>query len=316
MNKLQLKKTVTDDFAGMRLDQVVSKMLPEHSRSRIQGWIKTGQIKVNEQCLLQRAAVQAGDEILIDVVFETQELNQPEYIPLDIIHADPSILLVNKPAGLVVHPGAGNPNQTLVNALLHYDNNLKLLPRAGIVHRLDKDTSGILLIARNPEAHTFLVDKLQSREIKREYQALVCGLVTAGGTVEGNIGRHPSRRTRMAITSGGKPAITHYRLLKKFKHYTLLQVMLETGRTHQIRVHMASINHALVGDPVYGKNKSLIRGITDETRQAVMKFKRQALHAFELTLPHPDTGKLSTYRAVLPADMHNLIQTLGKYDRN
>ena len=314
-NKLQLKKTVTEEFAGMRLDQVISKMLPEHSRARIQGWIRTGQIRVNEQNLRQRAAVHTGDEIEIDVVFETLQTNQPEHIPLDIIHADSSIILVNKPAGLVVHPGAGNPNQTLVNALLHYDSNLRLLPRAGIVHRLDKDTSGILLVARKPEAHTYLVEKLQARQIKREYQALVCGLVTAGGTVEGNIGRHPTRRTRMAITASGKPATTHYRLLKKFKHYTLLQVVLETGRTHQIRVHMASINHPLIGDPIYGKNKSLLKGINEETRQEVTCFKRQALHAYALTLAHPETDTLCTYTAELPADMHKLIETLAEHDR-
>lgn len=315
MDKLELNTTITDEHAGLRLDQVLSRILPQHSRSRIQSWIKSGMVTVNEREPRQRDTVQTGDVINLNVRFEAMDENQAEAIPLNIVYEDDDIILINKPAGLVVHPGAGNAVHTLVNALLHHDSKLNRLPRAGIVHRLDKDTTGIMLIARTPEAHTFLVDKLQSRHIKREYQALVCGVMTAGGQIETGIGRHPAKRTRMAVSDSGKHALTHYRLLEKFQHYTLLRVILETGRTHQIRVHMSHIKHAVVGDPVYGRNKSMLKGITEPVRDAVSNFKRQALHAWQLQLPHPRTGQMLEHQAPVPDDMQALIAILSEHDR-
>ncbi len=315
MDKLERTITIAETHAGQRLDQVLSKLMPEHSRSRIQGWIKAGMITMNDKQARPRDPVEVGSIVKLDVSFSIVSENEPEAMPLDIVHEDDAIILINKPANLVVHPGAGNPTHTLVNALLHHDNKLNQVPRAGIVHRLDKDTTGIMLVARTPQAHTYLVDKLQAREIKREYQALVCGTITAGGSIETDIGRHPTRRTRMAVVNSGKHAVTHYRLLEKFEHYTLLRVMLETGRTHQIRVHMAHIKHPVVGDPVYGKNKSILKGVTEPVREAISGFKRQALHAWQLQLPHPASGEPVTYSAPLPTDLQALVSLLSEHDR-
>ncbi len=315
MDKLELTITIAETHAGHRLDQVLSKLMPEHSRSRIQDWIKSGMVTMNDRQPRPRDAVEVGDIVKLDVSFAVVSENEPEAMPLDIVHEDDEVILISKPANLVVHPGAGNPTHTLVNALLHHDSKLNQLPRAGIVHRLDKDTTGIMLVARTPQAHTFLVNKLQAREIKREYQALVCGTITAGGSIETAIGRHPTRRTRMAVVNSGKHAVTHYRLLEKFEHYTLLRVMLETGRTHQIRVHMAHIKHPIVGDPVYGKNKSILKGITEPVREAVSGFKRQALHAWQLQFPHPATGQPVAYSASLPTDLQTLVSLLSEHDR-
>ncbi len=314
MSKIEFKTPVPDEFAGKRLDHVLARLIPEHSRSRIQSWIKEGKITVNNQNLRQRDIVSPGDIIQACVEFDDIEEYAPEDIPLDIVYEDDALILINKPAGLVVHPGAGNPSHTLINALLNFDENLKLLPRAGIIHRLDKDTTGIMVIARTLSAHTFLVDKLQNRQIKREYQAIVCGQVTAGSTIETNIGRHPSNRIKMAVTNNGKQAVTHFRIIKKFNHYTHLKVNLETGRTHQIRVHMSYIKHPIVGDPVYGRNHSIVKGVDPILRDKIKVFERQALHAHILELPHPVTNKEKRFEAELPSDMKQLIADLEAYD--
>ena len=314
MSKIELKTPVPDELAGKRLDQIMTVLIPEHSRSRIQSWIKEGMITVNDNKIRQRDTVNLGDIIQANIEFNEIDEYEPEDIPLDIIYEDDALIVINKPAGLIVHPGAGNPNHTLVNALLNYDNNLKILPRAGIIHRLDKDTTGIMVIARTLAAHTFLVDKLQKRDIKREYQTIVCGQITAGSTVETNIGRHPTNRTKMAVTNNGKHAVTHFRIIKKFEHYTHLKVNLETGRTHQIRVHMAHIKHPVVGDPVYGKNHSIVKGIDTNLRDKIKNFKRQALHAHILEFPHPVTNDIKRFEAELPDDIKQLIVDLETYD--
>jgi 23S rRNA pseudouridine1911/1915/1917 synthase len=314
MSKFQLQITVPEELAGKRLDQALATLCPEHSRSRIQSWIKSGEVSVNESNYRQRDEVNFGDTIKIDAELQCVDSNEPEDIELDIIYEDRAIIIINKPAGLVVHPGAGNPNHTLVNALLNFDKTLETIPRAGIIHRLDKETTGIMVVARTLESHTFLVSELQERNIKREYQAIVCGQIISGGTIENNMGRHPVHRTKMAVTHSGKIATTHYKIIKKFQHYTHLHVQLETGRTHQIRVHMSHIKHPIVGDPVYGNNKSIKKGVDSALRDIIVNFKRQALHAFSLELPHPSSDERMKFTAELPDDINALIEALNKYD--
>ncbi len=314
MSKLQLQTIVPGELAGKRLDQALSKLCPEHSRSRIQSWIKSGDVRVNNLSFKQRDQVNFGDVIEINTELNSVDKYQAEAIELNIIHEDDAIIIINKPTGLVVHPGAGNPNHTLLNALLNFDDSLDTIPRAGIIHRLDKETTGIMVIARTLEAHTYLVDKLQKREIKREYQAIVCGQLIAGGSIENRMGRHPVHRVKMAVTNSGKTATTHYRVLKKFQHYTHLLVQLETGRTHQIRVHMSHIRHPIVGDPVYGNNNSIRKGVNSSLRDVIKNFKRQALHAYNLELPHPATGNKIKFHAELPSDMNLLIEALNTHD--
>ncbi len=314
MSKFQLQVTVPNELAGKRLDQALSKLCPEHSRSRIQSWIKSDKVSVNNLNYKQKDEVDVGDVIKIDAEINSDDKHLAETIDLDIIHEDDAIIIINKPAGLVVHPGAGNPNHTLVNALLSFDKNLDIIPRAGIVHRLDKETTGIMVVARTLESHTFLVNRLQERNIKREYQAVICGQLVAGGSIENKMGRHPVHRTKMAVTNSGKTATTHYRVMKKFQHYTHLHVQLETGRTHQIRVHMSHIKHPIVGDPVYGNNNSIKKGVDPALRDIIKNFKRQALHAFSLELPHPVTGEKMKFTAELPEDINLLIEALNKYD--
>ncbi len=302
---------ITVEQAGRRLDQAIAALLPQHSRSRLQNWIRCGQLRVNGQQTRPRAVVQAGDRIDIDDQVESVQTDaQPEFIPLQVVHEDEAILVLNKPAGLVVHPGAGNPRGTLLNALLHHDAGLASVARAGIVQRLDKDTSGVMVVARTPEAHTWLVAQLTRRKVRREYRALVSGVITAGGTIDAALGRHTSDRKRMAITPGGRNAVTHYRVLERFKAHTYLRVMLETGRTHQIRVHLAHIRHPVVGDPVYGRRRMIPGGVTAEVRVAIMAFPRQALHASELALVHPVSRKELQWSVPLPADMQMLLDLL------
>jgi 23S rRNA pseudouridine1911/1915/1917 synthase len=315
MSKLQLQTTIPKELAGKRLDQALSQLYPEHSRSRIQSWIKSGDVSVNNINYKQRDEVHSGDVIEIDTEINSIEKHEAEDIDLNIIHEDEAIIIINKPTGLVVHPGAGNPNHTLVNALLNFDANLDMIPRAGIVHRLDKETTGVMVVARTLESHTFLVKQLQERNIKREYQAIVCGQLVAGGSIENKMGRHPANRIKMTVTNSGKTAITHYRVIKKFQHYTHLDVQLETGRTHQIRVHMSHIKHPIVGDPVYGNNNSIRKGVDSSLRDIIKNFKRQALHAYSLELPHPFTDKRMKFNAELPEDINTLISALEKYDQ-
>ncbi len=314
MSKFQLQISVPEELDGKRLDQALAKLCPGHSRSRIQTWIKSGDVTVNKSNYRQRDEVNFGDIIKVDAKTQSVESYEAEAIELDIIYSDKSIIIINKPVGLVVHPGAGNPNHTLVNALLNFDASLEAIPRAGIIHRLDKDTTGVMVVARTLESHTFLVDQLQQRNIKREYQAIVCGILISGGSIENKMGRHPVHRTKMAVTNAGKVATTHYKILKKYEHYTHLHVQLETGRTHQIRVHMSHIKHPIVGYPVYGNNKSIKKGVNPSLREIIKNFNRQALHAFSLELPHPASKESIKFTAELPDDMNVLIEALNQYD--
>ncbi len=297
-------------MAGSRLDQALAQLFPQYSRSRLQQWIKQGAVKVDHAVLRPRDAVHGGEDIELDVELEAAPEVRAEAIALDIVFEDEQILVVNKPPGLVVHPAAGNWEGTLQNALLHHCPELAVLPRSGIVHRLDKDTSGLMVVAKTLEAHKQLIDQLQARTVNREYLALVQGRVIAGGTVEGNIGRHPVDRKRMAVVAGGKPAVTHYRVAERFRHHTLLRVKLETGRTHQIRVHMAHIRHPILGDPVYGGRLRLPAGASEAFQETLRRFKRQALHAASLGLRHPATGEVLEWEAPLPEDMARLIGAL------
>ena len=314
MRKIQLEIVIPEKFEGKRLDLALSKLFPEHSRSRIQSWIKAGEVEVNNSKYKQRNVVNSGDIIKINTTLKSIDKHQAEHIGLDVIHEDKAIIILNKPAGLVVHPGAGNQKHTLVNALLHFDEKLDVLPRAGIIHRLDKDTTGIMIVARTIESYTYLVNELQKRNIKRNYKAIICGQLVAGGVIENKIGRHPVHRTKMAVTDKGKLATTHYRIIKKFQHYTYLDIQLGTGRTHQIRVHMNNEKHPIIGDPLYGKNTFIKKGINASLREFIKNFKRQALHAYNIEFTHPVSKKIISLNAELPDDMNNLIKILEMYD--
>ena len=306
----QIISTVPADMDGQRLDQALATLYPEYSRSQIQKWIKAGHIRVDDKILKPKDRLTGGEEILIETVLEVQTDFAAEDIPLDIVYEDDDILVLNKPADLVVHPAAGNWSGTLVNALLHYKPTLEMLPRAGIVHRLDKDTTGLMVVAKTLIAHTSLVEQLQARDVSREYLALVHGNVVAGSTIEANIGRHPVDRKRQAVTEGGKEAITHYRIEERFPHHTLLRVSLETGRTHQIRVHLSWKHMPIVGDQVYGGRPRVPAGASESVRQAVQQFPRQALHATRLGLHHPVSGDYLQWEIAVPADMAALLDTL------
>jgi 23S rRNA pseudouridine1911/1915/1917 synthase len=306
-----LTARVPEELAGMRLDQCLAEMFPDYSRSKLQTWIKAGRVKVDGVALRGREKLDGGEEIELDAEAEVVLESDPEDIPLDIVYEDDSLLIINKPAGLVVHPAVGNWNGTLVNALLNHDPNLNVLPRAGIVHRIDKETSGLLMIAKTLQAHNSLVEQLQERSINREYLALVKGWMTAGGTVDAPIGRHPVDRKRNAVRRDGKEAVTHYRLEQRFKRHTLIRVKLETGRTHQIRVHMSHINYAWVGDQVYGGRFQMPADCSPELAEALRAFKRQALHATKLGLEHPETGEYCEWEKPMPDDMQNLVNLLA-----
>lgn len=301
---------VPAELSDRRLDQAVAELMPEHSRSRIQGWIKDGDLTVNGKIKKPRDKVMLGDRILVSAEPEVQVTWEAESIDLDIVYEDEHLLVINKPAGLVVHPAAGHAAGTLVNALLNYAPEVDKLPRAGIVHRLDKDTSGIMVVARSLIAHTSLVDQLQTRTMGREYDAVIVGTITGGGIVDQPIGRHPSQRKKMAVVRDGKPAVTHYRLVERFPAHTLVRCKLESGRTHQIRVHMSHIRHPLVGDPVYGGRMRLPQGCTPELKEELRSFHRQALHARQLTLVHPETDEEMTWEVPLPQDLQELLAAL------
>lgn len=297
----------------MRLDQCLAEVFPDYSRSKLQTWIKAGRVLVDGEIMKGREKLDGGEEIELDAEAERVIEYAPQEIPLDIIYEDDSLLIVNKPAGLVVHPAVGNWDGTLVNALLNHAPSLDTLPRAGIVHRIDKDTSGLLMIAKTLQAHNSLVEQLQERSIHREYLALVKGWMTAGGTVDEPIGRHPVDRKRNAVVRrGGKEAITHYRLEQRFKRHTLIRVKLETGRTHQIRVHMTHINYPLVGDQVYGGRFQMPADCSPALADALRNFKRQALHAAKLGLEHPETGEYCEWEQAIPEDMQNLLKLLAE----
>lgn len=313
-----LQANIPDEMAGLRLDQALAQLFPQYSRSRLQQWIKGGRVCLDAGVSERpRAPVQGGELVTLNVERdpEPQYAVTPAPIALDCVYEDAHLMVINKPSGLVTHPAVGNWGGTLQNALVHRDPALSALPRAGIVHRLDKETSGLMVVAKTLPAHKSLVDQLQARSVKREYLALVQGGIVAGATVENNIGRHPVDRKRMAVVSGGKPAITHYRVQERFGHYTLLRVSLETGRTHQIRVHMAHIRHPIVGDPVYGGRFRLPPGASETLVAALQGFKRQALHATRLGLIHPDSGEALSWEAAAPPDMLALLDTLRAQPR-
>jgi len=314
-NRITGHYTIPPELSDRRLDQAAAELMPEHSRSRLQSWIKSGALTVNGEARKPRDKVMMDDVLELDAEPEVQVTWEAEPITLDIVYEDEHLLVINKPAGLVVHPAAGHADGTLVNALLNYAPEVENLPRAGIVHRLDKDTSGIMVVARSLIAHTSLVNQLQERTMGREYEAVVVGSLTGGATVDAPIGRHPQDRKRMAVVSSGKPAVTHYRLIERFAAHTHVRCKLESGRTHQIRVHMTYVRHPLVGDPVYGGRLRLPKGTTEELRDVLAAFHRQALHARQLTLEHPETGEILSWEVPLPEDMVHLIETLRKHAR-
>ncbi|GAA0352911.1 23S rRNA pseudouridine(1911/1915/1917) synthase RluD [Bowmanella denitrificans] len=309
--KIELHAEVPDTLIGKRLDQALSELFSDYSRSRIKDWILAGQVQVNHQVWDKpREKLLGGEQVFIQTSIAVQQQHQAQAIALDIQYEDEHILVLNKPADLVVHPGAGNSSGTLLNALLNHVPDIGAVPRAGIVHRLDKDTTGLMVVAKTIPAQTNLVEQLQAREISREYEAVVNGTMVAGGTVDEPIGRHETKRTSMAIRMGGKPAVTHYRVIQKFRAHTHLRLKLETGRTHQIRVHMAHLHHPIVGDPLYGGRPRPPKSASEELREMLRDFKRQALHAAQLELAHPISGEWLSWQAPLPLDMVNLLSTL------
>ncbi len=309
--KIELEEIVPSELAGKRLDQAVSVLFSDYSRSRLQEWIKQEKILVDGEVFKPRDKVYGGELVTLNSEFE-EPLGDcvAEAVPLNIVYEDDSILVINKQAGLVVHPAAGNWSGTMQNGLLHHDPALAEIPRAGIVHRLDKDTSGLLVVAKSLIAHKSLVDQLQARTLKREYLALASGELISGGTIDEPIGRHPVDRKRYSVQEGGRDSVTHYRVEERFEHHTLLRIQLETGRTHQIRVHISFIRHPLVGDPVYGGRLRFVPGKNDELNERLRDFNRQALHATRLGLNHPETGEYCEWEAAVPEDMQGLLAFL------
>jgi 23S rRNA pseudouridine1911/1915/1917 synthase len=302
--------SIPDDFAGLRLDQALARMFPEYSRSRLKEWLLAGAISVEGGPRRPRDAVSGGETVTLQPLAEVSVRAEPEPIALDIAYEDDELLVVNKPAGLVVHPGAGNPAGTLMNGLLHHASSLEEIPRAGIIHRLDKDTSGLLLVGKSLTAHTALVRLLAEREISRHYLAICNGVLTGGGTIREPISRHPVDRKRMSVQQNGKAAVTHYTVKERFAAFTYVNVKLETGRTHQIRVHFAHRRHALVGDQVYGGRLALPKGASDELVQTLRHFKRQALHATRLAFEHPSSGVQIDLEVAPPKDFQTLVETM------
>jgi 23S rRNA pseudouridine1911/1915/1917 synthase len=312
----KITETVPYELAGLRLDQVLAELFSDYSRSKLQTWVKAGRVEVNDLVTVSpKAKLDGGEEITLDAEPEAVIESTPEAIPLDIVFEDDSLLIANKPAGMVVHPAVGNWHGTLLNALLNHDANLETLPRAGIVHRIDKETSGLLMIAKTLQAHNSLTQQLQERGITREYLAVTRGRMTAGGTVDEPIGRHPTDRKRYTVRESGKFAVTHYRVVQRFSHHTLVQLKLETGRTHQIRVHMAHIRYPLLGDPVYGGRFQMPPNCSPELEKELRGFKRQALHAAKLGLQHPETDEYLEWEQPLPDDMVSLIKALSENER-
>ena len=308
--RIQHQATVLPDQAGHRIDQIAAELFSDFSRARLQEWIKSGHLTVDGLAVRGKDKVRSGNVLALDAELESRENWAAQELALDVVYEDASLLVINKPAGLVVHPGAGSPDGTMLNALLFRDPQLAAIPRAGIVHRLDKDTTGLLVIARTLQAHADLVRQLQERTVKREYEAVVCGSFTGGGKVDAPMGRHPRDRVKMAVVASGKPAVTHFRIAQRFETYTHLRVQLETGRTHQIRVHMAHIGHPLLGDILYGARLRLPKHADEELKTVLQDFRRQALHATQLGLIHPVTGEYLQWQAPLPNDMQVLLNAL------
>jgi 23S rRNA pseudouridine1911/1915/1917 synthase len=310
MSRIVRRLSVPAELKGRRLDQAAAALLPEFSRNRLRGWIDEGALTVGGREAKPRMLLKGGEEIALEAALADAVEAAPEPIPLEVVYADEALVVIDKPAGLVVHPGAGNRSGTLQNALLHRYPELAPLPRAGLVHRLDKDTSGLLLVARTLASHTALTAALERREIKRSYLAVCQGVLTGGGSIDAPIGRHRRERTKMTVTASGRTARTHYRVLERFRAHTYCEIELETGRTHQIRVHMAHIRAPLLGDPAYGGRPKLPPAAGDELRAALQGFRRQALHASRLRLLHPGTGKALSLESPPPDDLEALLALL------
>lgn len=299
------------DLGGNRFDQIATELFNDYSRSRIQSWIKEGALKVDGQIIKPKEKLFGGEVVTLDIVIEAQEDHEAQEMALDIVYEDSSIMIVNKPAGLVVHPAVGNRDGTLMNAILHHAPETAHIPRAGIVHRLDKETTGLMVVAKTLVAQTDLVSQLQERSMGREYEAISIGVMTGGGVVNEPIGRHPHNRQKQAVEPlHGKDAVTHYRLVERFKNHTHIRLKLETGRTHQIRVHMAFIQYPLIGDPQYGGRLKMPKACTPELQGQLRNFRRQALHAKRLELSHPVTGEWMEWEVDLPDDMKQLLEAL------
>jgi 23S rRNA pseudouridine1911/1915/1917 synthase len=309
---VELTLKIPEASAGQRLDQALASLLPDYSRSRLKGWIESGEIQVDGSIRRARDRVLGGEAVVVRAELAVATEAAAQVMPLELTYEDRDLFVVDKPAGLVVHPGAGNPDWTLQNALLALDPALAALPRAGIVHRLDKDTSGLLIVARSLPAHTALVRMLEAREIHRGYEAVVRGVLTAGGTIAAPIGRHPVDRVRMAVRDGGREAVTHYRVIRRFRAHTYVRVELETGRTHQIRVHLSHAGFPLVGDRVYGGRLGFPKGATEDLRRALREFPRQALHATRLSFAHPSSGRALEFDSPLPGDIRGLLEALAR----
>jgi len=314
MKLIQQSFQIEKQLAGNRLDQALQRLLPDYSRSRIQQWIQQGFVCINQEQCKPRQKVFSGDLVVLDVPEQNQISDLPQAVEFAILYEDEDLFVIDKPANLVVHPAAGHRDGTLVNGLLARDPRLEQLPRAGIVHRLDKDTTGIMVVARNLRAHSWLVEQLQARLVRREYVAIAQGVITAGRRIETGIARHPQNRKKMAVAERGKTAITHFQVARKFGHYSLIRLQLETGRTHQIRVHMAYINHPLLGDAVYGGRMRIPAGADDELVAVIRGFKRQALHAERLGFMHPRSREPVSFEAPLPRDFRQLLDALEQHD--
>jgi len=303
---------IPGNLAGLRLDQALARLLPQYSRQRLQGWISAGAVRVDDLVPRARDKVLGGEQVRIHAEIPPETAVQAETGAVDVVYEDEALRIINKPAGVVVHPGAGNPAGTLQNALLGLDPNLARVPRAGLVHRLDKDTSGLMVVASTVESHRLLVAALAERAIERRYVAVCAGVLTGGQTVDQPIGRHRSARTKMAVRADGRAAITHLRISARFRAHTQVLAQLQTGRTHQIRVHLAHIGHPVVGDPVYGARRRYPPGASAALRATLDGFGRQALHAAQLALTHPVTGATLSWEAPLPEDMRALIAALAQ----
>ncbi|HHF3627420.1 23S rRNA pseudouridine(1911/1915/1917) synthase RluD [Haemophilus influenzae] len=311
MPQITLSAEVQPEQMGQRLDQTLAELFPEYSRSRLKTWIEADLVKLNDRITnIPREKVLGGERIEIIVEVEDETRFEAENIPLNIVYEDDDIIVINKPKDLVVHPGAGNPNGTVLNALLYHYPPISEVPRAGIVHRLDKDTTGLMVVAKTIPAQTKLVRDLQKRKITREYEAVASGIMTKGGTVDQPMARHATKRTLMAVHPIGKPAVTHYRIMENYRNYTRLRLRLETGRTHQIRVHMAHIAHPLLGDQTYGGRPRPPKNASEDFMEVLRNFKRQALHAVMLRLAHPITGEMMEWYAPLPDDFVELLNAL------
>ncbi|HPI95909.1 MAG TPA: 23S rRNA pseudouridine(1911/1915/1917) synthase RluD [Gammaproteobacteria bacterium] len=305
---------VAIEKSGTRLDHFLVEIFPEYSRSTIQKWISDGQVRVNSEISKAKTKLKGFEIVDIDVELKSNVENLPQEIDLNIIFEDDSLLVINKPAGMLVHPGAGNPDGTLLNGLLAHNNSQSLLPRAGIVHRLDKMTSGLMVVAKTTQAYNSLVEQLKTHTVAREYFAIVKGILNKPNVIDLPIGRHKTQRTKMAVTINGKKAVTHFNIVENFKHYTSLKINLETGRTHQIRVHMHYVDYPLLGDPVYGNHLRVAPDLEEGLKDVVRSFPRQALHAKLLSFTHPKTGKQVTFKCKLPDDILDLLDELRDFD--